>query len=65
MLRLRLSNGLAEKDSLKLFGRKIPDKMRKNSIPFSDNGYLISDKKGIRLTKKGFLISNYIISELI
>ena len=65
MLRLRLSDGLTEEDSLKRFGKKIPEEMRKNSIPFSDNGYLISDEKGIRLTKKGFLISNYIISELI
>lgn len=65
MLRLRLTDGLCENELMKKFGFNIPENIRKNCDRFQKNGFLVSDKNGIRLTKKGFLISNYIISELL
>lgn len=65
MLRLRLCDGLTEDRVKNRFGFEIPEKIRKNAEKFAADGYLVSDKKGIRLTPKGFLISNTIISELL
>lgn len=65
MLKLRLSKGLSENEVKNDFGFSIPQAVRKNAEKFTDNCLVISDKNGIRLTSKGFLISNYIISHLI
>lgn len=65
MLRLRLTDGLDEGELEKKFGISIPDNMRKKAEKYTADGYLVSDGQGIRLTRKGFLVSNTIISELI
>ena len=65
MLRLRLTDGLDEGELEKKFGISIPDNMRKKAEKYAADGYLVSDGQGIRLTRKGFLVSNTIISELI
>ena len=65
MLRLRLAEGLREDGTIKRYGKNIPNEMREKARKYAENGYLVSDSDGIRLTKKGFLISNTIISELI
>lgn len=65
MLRLRLTEGLLQNDTEKRFGHKIPEEMIKKSAVFADNGFMESDKTGIRLTRKGFLISNTILSEIL
>lgn len=64
MLRLRLSDGLKEADVKKYFGFEIPVDMRRKCSEFEKAGLLISDESGIRLTKSGFLLSNYIIASL-
>lgn len=65
MLRLRLCEGLTEQGVNSRFGFGIPEKMRKNAEKFIPDGYVVSDGNGIRLTAKGFLISNTVISELL
>lgn len=65
MLRLRLTEGLLQDDTEKRFGHKIPEEMIKKSAFFADNGLMESDKAGIRLTRKGFLLSNSILAEIL
>lgn len=64
MLKLRLAKGLREDEVQNDFGFPIPDKMRRNANSFADKALVISDETGIRITPKGFLVSNYIISHL-
>lgn len=65
MLRLRLTDGLLQNDTEKRFGHKTPKEMIKESAFFANNGLMESDETGIRLTRKGFLISNTILSEIL
>jgi len=65
MLALRLSEGLQEKRFQERFGKSIPEIYRKNAVRFAKHGFLAIDSDGIRLTPKGFLLSNYIISEIL
>ena len=65
MLRLRLTEGLLQSETERRFEHKIPEEMIKKSAVFADNGLMESDKTGIRLTRKGFLISNTILSEIL
>lgn len=65
MLRLRLTEGLLQNDTEKRFGHKIPEEMIKKSAVFADNGLMEYDKAGIRLTRKGFLLSNSILAEIL
>ena len=65
MLRLRLTEGLINEGCKERFGFEIPQEMRDKSTAFEKNGLLIFDKKGIRLTPEGFLVSNSIIAELL
>ena len=65
MLRLRLCEGLLNSETEKRFGHKIPDEMIKKSAIFIDNGFMGSDEMGLRLTKKGFLLSNSILAEIL
>lgn len=65
MLRLRLTKGLINDEVKQRFGFYIPAQMLEKSRIFEKNGLLICDEKGIRLTTKGFLVSNSIISALL
>ena len=65
MLALRLTEGLCESKVLERFGHKIPDEMRKKAQIFVNNGYMESDEKGLRFTRKGFLLSNSILAEIL
>lgn len=65
MLRLRLVDGLQNESVKERFGFDIPKEMYEKAEKFIDGKYLVCDEKGIHLTKNGFLISNFIISELI
>ena len=65
MLALRLTEGLTEERFQKRFGKKIPEIYRRNAEKFAKYGFLSLDENGIRLTPKGFLISNCIISEIL
>lgn len=65
MLRLRLREGLTEALVQQRFHHAIPVKMWERARPFEEEGLLVADGKGIRLTPKGFLLSNRLIAELI
>ncbi len=65
MLRLRLSEGLTEIGVRERFGVPIPQRMRDSAARFQAGGLTVVDGDGIRLTRKGFLLSNTIIGELL
>ena len=65
MLRLRLTEGLREDLLSRRYGYGIPDEMRRAAQQLAGYGLLEQDKGGIRLTRKGFLLSNAVIAELL
>lgn len=65
MLRLRLADGIVFEDFEKRFGQKISEKIIGKAKEFEEKNYMKIDGKHMALTREGFLISNYIISELI
>lgn len=65
MLRLRLKEGLNFEQYQKKFGKKIDENKIENMKKYVKAGLVIIDDKGIRLTPKGFLLSNAIIGEML
>ncbi len=65
MLALRLSDGLIFEEFEKRFSEKVPERLIKKLNLFAGSGYILIDKEHARLTPRGFLVSNSIISELI
>lgn len=65
MLNLRLTEGLNEDKVINRFGHSIPDEIYEKSKIFVDNGYMQKTGNGLSLTRKGFLISNTILSEIL
>ena len=65
MLRLRLSDGIVFEDYKNRFGEDFPAEIIKKADRFVKEGLLTLTDNSLALTPDGFLISNYIISELI
>ncbi len=65
MLNIRLVEGLNEDKVFKRFGHSIPKKIYEKSKIFIDNGYMRADENGLALTRKGFLLSNMILSNIL
>lgn len=65
MLRLRLADGIIFDDFKKRFNKDISETIRLKAKKFETGNYVVSDERSLRLTRKGFLVSNCIISELI
>lgn len=65
MLRLRLKSGLSYADFYARFGYNFADKFKSRCEQFIDMRLMEDDGKSLRLTSKGFLVSNYIISDLL
>lgn len=65
MLALRLTEGLRESKVQARFGHKIPDEMHKKAQIFVQGGYMTADEDHIALTRKGFLLSNAILAEIL
>lgn len=65
MLALRLTEGICEDKVLKRFGHSVPKELYENSRFFVRNGYMLADKKGLRLTRNGFLLSNTVLAEIL
>ena len=65
MLRLRLNEGLIYKKFKEKFGYSISETYISKAKKYSNTGFLVLNKSGIRLTPRGFLVSNKIISDII
>lgn len=65
MLGLRLTEGLNEDKVINRFGHNIPNELYEKSKIFVDNGYMQKTGNSLSLTRKGFLISNTILSEIL
>ena len=65
MLRLRLKEGIAEKDYVNLFGEQNYMRFREKCIAFHKNGLMSIENDRYSLTDEGMLISNSIITELL
>lgn len=65
MLRLRLSDGIVFSDYKNRFGEDFPSEIIKKADRFINDGLVSITENNLSLTPDGFLISNYIISELI
>ncbi|MCI9273885.1 MAG: radical SAM family heme chaperone HemW [Clostridiales bacterium] len=65
MLRLRLTEGLRENLYQKRFGHPIPQSYRIRAAKYQSAGLTQCDSRGLRLTRKGFLLSNPLIGEIL
>ena len=65
MLRLRLSEGIIFEEFKNRFGIDFPAEIIKKALDFEKQGLMTVSETSFALTTDGFLISNYIISELI
>lgn len=65
MLRLRLADGINFEEFKKNFGKDFDKKIIEKSKEFEAKKLMKVTKNSIALTREGFLVSNYIISELI
>lgn len=65
MLRLRLCGGLDSNLYAERFQKEIPQGYYRNAGRFAPAGFCACDERGIRLTQRGFLVSNYLISEIL
>ena len=65
MLNLRLVEGLSEEKVFNRFGHNIPKGIYEKSRIFVDNGYINYNENGLKLTRKGFLMSNRILAEIL
>ncbi len=65
MLRLRLSEGLVNEQVKRRFGFEIPQSILGVAKELEPHGLTVCDEKGVRLTPKGFLLSNTIIGKMI
>lgn len=65
MLRLRLCEGLNNNEFRIKFGFDIPEKYVAQATKLQKHGLTLVDNKNIRLTAKGFLVSNELISKIV
>jgi oxygen-independent coproporphyrinogen-3 oxidase len=65
MLSLRLSDGIGETEFARRFGRDFWHTYGDACIPFMTGGFLLRRDGRVRLTEKGFPVSNTIIAALI
>lgn len=65
MLRLRLNKGLENKEFNKKFSCNIPESYYAKALKYKNTGLIICTDNSIELTRKGFLVSNELIAEII
>ena len=65
MLVLRLVEGLDENKVFEKFGYNIPNELYEKSKIFIDNGYMTNEDNTLKLTRKGFLLSNSILAKIL
>lgn len=65
VMNLRLREGLTEAGCYRRFGTGIPAEYRARAARFAEAGLLVCDDGGIRFTRKGFLVSNALMGEIL
>ena len=65
MLGFRLRSGIDITEYGERFGEDFEAKYGKRMQPFIEKEYIMKTKNGYRLSRRGFLISNYILSEIL
>ncbi|MCH4238850.1 MAG: radical SAM family heme chaperone HemW [Oscillospiraceae bacterium] len=65
MLRLRLTQGLTEQDCQKRYRTGIPDNLRRTAKKYEAAGLTEVTADSVRLTAKGFLVSNALLAEML
>lgn len=65
MLRLRLSEGIIFSQFRERFSSELPERVLQNARRYNKTGLVECDENGIRLTTKGFLVSNSLISSIL
>ena len=65
MLGLRLCQGISDEQTVKRFGHKMPDKLIKAAEKYIDNGFMEHENGNLKLTAKGFLLSNTILADIL
>lgn len=65
MLRMRLTEGLRAEAVQQRFGHGIPAEMREAARRLEAYGVIHQDEESLRLTRKGFLLSNTVIARLL
>lgn len=65
MLMLRTNNGVNVNEYKSVFGDSLPDNFFRKAKIYERYGYIKIDDNSVRLTEKGFLLSNTIIADLI
>ncbi|MBQ2687701.1 MAG: radical SAM family heme chaperone HemW [Clostridia bacterium] len=65
MLMLRTKNGLNINEAKRLYGIEFDTRFFQKVKLYEANGYIENDGNSIRLTEKGFLLSNTVIADLI
>ena len=65
MLGLRLAEGITYERFRRRFGRELPEKYVRRAQALEAAGYTVSDTDGIRLSRRGFLVSNAVLAEIL
>ena len=65
MLGLRLAEGISYERYRRRYGRELPQKYLARAKALEPAGYTVADDVGIRLTPKGFLVSNAVLAEIL
>ena len=65
MLRLRLTQGLKNSEFYKRFKMNIPEKYFEKARLYEKHGFVEVSNDGFNLTKKGFLVSNELIANIV
>lgn len=65
MLRLRLCEGLHQKEYQKRFGKPLPQAYFERARRYVKQGLVLCDEESIRFTPQGFLVSNRLIADIL
>ena len=65
MLKLRLSRGVNNREFVQRFGYNLPKRYFDNAKKYEKHGFTRVSSENINLTRKGFLLSNSLIAEIL
>ena len=65
MTRMRTDEGISFAFISRLYGISVVNKLRKQALPYVEQGRLMMQQDCLKLTKDGIMVSDYIISDLI